>query len=491
MPILIVVSDLPDWPVEVAGARVVTARDYLTKSEFVEITDAKVFNLCRSYRYQKLGYYVSLVAAARGQRPFPTPGTIQDLKSRTIMNVVEAEIDEVMQRSLRPITSERFSLSAYFGRNIAERHTRLAQALFRRFPAPLLLAEFSFNGRAKKWELDGIEAMDPSDVPAEHREFLREVAQEYFRRRHHVKISRGPATAYDLAILTDPEEPEPPSNERALQKFVAAAESLGFDVELIGKHDYGRIAEFDALFIRATTSVNHRTYRFAQKAAAEQLVVIDDPESILRCTNKVFLAELMHQHDIPSPRTMVVHRGNADEALARLGLPCILKQPDSSFSQGVTKAETPAEYRQQVERLLSRSDLVIAQEFTPTAFDWRIGVFDRQPIYACKYYMAGQHWQVVDRAVAGEDHEGPSEAVPLDRVPRKLLRTACKAANLIGDGLYGVDLKEMPDGRFPVIEVNDNPSIDAGVEDELLQDELYRIVMRVFRKRLEERRRSL
>lgn len=491
MPILIVVSDPADWPVDVAGARVVSARDYLTKPEYVEVTDAKVFNLCRSYRYQKYGYYVSLVAAARGQRPFPTPATIQDLKSRTIMNVVESEIDDIIQRSLKPLGSERFSLTAYFGRNIAERHTKLAQALFRRFPAPLLRAEFCFNARAKKWELDGVEAMAPNDVPEEHREFLAEVAQEYFRRRHHVKISRGPATAYDLAILTDPDEPEPPSNERALQKFTAAAESLGFDVERIGKHDYGRIAEFDALFIRATTSVNHRTYRFAQKAAAEGMVVIDDPESILLCTNKVFLAELLHQHDIPSPRTMVLHKGNADEVVARLGLPCILKQPDSSFSQGVTKAETPAEYRQQVEALLSRSDLVIAQEFAPTAFDWRIGVFDRQPIYACKYYMAGKHWQVVDRGIVGEDQEGPSEAVPLDRVPRKLLRTACKAANLIGDGLYGVDLKEFADGRYSVIEVNDNPSIDAGVEDELLQDELYRIVMRVFRKRLEERRRKL
>jgi glutathione synthase/RimK-type ligase-like ATP-grasp enzyme len=188
---------------------------------------------------------------------------------------------------------------------------------------------------------------------------------------------------------------------------------------------------------------------------------------------------------------MVVHRGNVDDALHRLGLPCILKQPDSSFSQGVTKAETVDEFHAQVERLLGRSDLVIAQEFAPTAFDWRIGVFDRQPIYACKYYMAGQHWQVVHPDGTHKGEEGPSEAVPLERVSKKLLRTACKAANLIGDGLYGVDVKEITDGAYSVIEVNDNPSIDAGVEDELLHDELYRGIMRVFRRRLEERRRAL
>ncbi|MBX7078054.1 MAG: RimK family protein [Nannocystaceae bacterium] len=491
MPILIVVSDLGDWPIEIAGAKVVLAREYLTKPEYVEITDAKVFNLCRSYRYQKLGYYVSLVAAARGQRPFPTPVTIQDLKSRTMASVVDGEIDELIQHSLRPLSSERFVLTAYFGRNIAARHGKLAQALFRRFPAPLLRAEFAFHAREKRWALDGVEALAPTDVPEEHREFLVDVAKEYFRRRHHVKIARAATTAYDLAILTDPEEPQPPSCERAIQKFVGAAESLGFDVEIIGKHDYPRLAEFDALFIRATTSVNHRTFRFSRKAAAEGLIVIDDPESILRCTNKVFLAELLHQHDVPTPRTMVVHRGNAAEALGRLGLPCILKQPDSSFSQGVSKAETPEEFRAQLERLLGRSDLVIAQEFAPTTFDWRIGVLDRQPIYACKYFMAGAHWQVIHRDGGSGSEEGPSEAVPLDKVPRKLLRTAVKAANLIGDGLYGVDLKEYGEAQYSVIEVNDNPSIDAGVEDELLMDELYRAIMRVFRNRLEARRRSL
>lgn len=491
MPILIVVSDLADWPIDIAGAKVVLAREYLTRPEYVEISDAKVFNLCRSYRYQKLGYYVSLVAAARGQRPFPTPGTIQDLKSKTIVNVVDGEIEELIQHSLKPLQSERFVLTAYFGHNIAARHAKLAQALFRRFPAPLLRSEFTYHTRDKRWELTSVEALAPHEVPPEHREFLTEVATEYFRRRHHVKIARAATTAYDLAILTDPDEAQPPSCERALQKFVGAAESLGFDVEIIGKHDYTRLAEFDALFIRATTSVNHRTFRFSRKAAAEGLVVIDDPESILRCTNKVFLAELLHQHDIPAPRTMIVHRGNVTEAMSQLGLPCILKQPDSSFSQGVSKAESPEEFRAQIDRLLGRSDLVIAQEFTPTAFDWRIGVLDRQPIYACKYFMAGQHWQVIHREGAGGSEEGPSEAVPLERVPKRLLRTACKAANLIGDGLYGVDLKEFDDGRYSVIEVNDNPSIDAGVEDALLMDELYRSIMRVFRKRIEERRRLL
>ena len=41
------------------------------------------------------------------------------------------------------------------------------------------------------------------------------------------------------------------------------------------------------------------------------------------------------------------------------------------------------------------------------------------------------------------------------------------------------------DGKFTVIEVNDNPNVDVGVEDALLKDELYRRIMEVFVKRIE------
>ena len=39
-----------------------------------------------------------------------------------------------------------------------------------------------------------------------------------------------------------------------------------------------------------------------------------------------------------------------------------------------------------------------------------------------------------------------------------------------------MDLKEI-DGKIVVIEVNDNPVIDAGVEDVVLKDELYLTVI--------------
>ena len=41
-----------------------------------------------------------------------------------------------------------------------------------------------------------------------------------------------------------------------------------------------------------------------------------------------------------------------------------------------------------------------------------------------------------------------------------------------------------------VIEVNDNPSIDSGVEDQYLGNQLYASFMEEFLRRLEERRRK-
>ena len=67
------------------------------------------------------------------------------------------------------------------------------------------------------------------------------------------------------------------------------------------------------------------------------------------------------------------------------------------------------------------------------------------------------------------------------------MRSAVRAASLIGDGLYGVDLKQVGRAAY-VIEVNDNPSIDAGYEDGLLKDTLYERIMEHFVRRLERQK---
>lgn len=483
MSIFIVVNNPEDWPLNIHGAEVIAAKTYLSDPRFSDLRGLKIFNLCRSYRYQSLGYYVSLLAEARGHKPLPNVNTIQDMKSQTITRFVSDDLFELIQRSLAPIKSEEYVLSIYFGRNFAKRYDRLSLSLFNLFPAPLLRARFIHN---RSWQLQSIGPIAGNDIPDDHKAFLIQTASEYFAgkglRRRAQQLLR-----YDLAILHNPAEPQPPSNAKALKKFVRAAQQLDFDVEMITKNDYGRIAEFDALFIRETTGVNHHTYRFARRAMAEGLVVIDDPHSILKCTNKVYLAELMSRHRIPTPNTSIINRGNLHAVAATIAMPCILKQPDSAFSQGVIKVASKAECIAEASRLLEKSELIIAQEFVPTAFDWRIGIFNREPLYACKYFMVHGHWQIIDHNNAGKPREGRAEAIPLEQVPRTIVSTALKAANLIGDGLYGVDLKEVDSKAF-VIEINDNPNIDSGIEDGATHLDLYNRIMRGMLARIEERK---
>ena len=487
MSILIVVNNPRDWPLDVPGVTVVPARAYLTDPAYGSDRFARVFNLCKTYRYQSLGYYVSLLAEARGHKPLPRSNTIEDLKSQNMVRLLTEGLDELIQKSLAPIKSDAFELSIYFGRNVAARHGPLSRHLFNLLQAPLLRANFERRGH--HWRIRSVRPIAASDIPPQHHEFAIQATTEYFMGRRR-RAQKRAAPRYDLAILHDPNNPEPASNARALQKFEKAAQALGMHVEFITRADFSRLTEFDALFIRDTTFVNHYTYRFSRRAAAEGLVVIDDPDSILKCNNKVYLAEILARHRIPAPKTLLVHRDNVDQIIPTLALPCVLKQPDSSFSIGVVKVESEEELPAKVNALLDKSELIIAQEYLPTEFDWRVGILDRRPLFVAKYFMVPGHWQIIKHGDQKRDFvEGPTVALSVGEAPDRVVKLALKAANLIGDGFYGVDIKQVGN-RFYIIEINDNPNVDAGNEDGVLKDALYREVMGVFLKRIEDRKRG-
>lgn len=484
---LIVVERPERWPFRIPGVEVVAAREYLTERRYAEPRRATVVNFCRSYAKNTTGYYVSLLAQARGHRPLPSVTTLQGLQVESVVRVVSDDLQDLVQWSLEPLKSERFELSVYFGRNLAKRYARLSRALFEQVPLPWLRARFERDDDGV-WSLSGIRAVAASEVPKSHHDFVIEATEAFFTR------GRGSAPKrkdwrYDLAILWSEDDPQAPSDASAIRKLTKAAARVGIKAEVIGPEDFGRLEIYDALLIRETTQVGHHTHRFALRAEAAGLVVVDDPESIVRCTNKVYQAELFDRNGIAAPKTLVVHEGNRHTVADEVGLPCVLKDPSGAFSSGVTKAESEEELEAALDGLLEDSELVIAQEWTPSAFDWRIGVLDGEPLFAARYHMARGHWQIVRQGASEKWRYGKVEAVPVDQVPARVMKLGLAAAGLIGDGLYGVDLKVLEDGRVVVTEVNDNPNIDGGQEDMVAGDALYDAVMAYFVRRLEARGR--
>jgi len=166
----------------------------------------------------------------------------------------------------------------------------------------------------------------------------------------------------------------------------------------------------------------------------------------------------------------------------------VLKLPDSGFGLDVVKIESEESLRKETDRLFAQSEMLVAQEWLPSEFDWRVGVYDRRPLFVAKYFMAPGHWKV-NKVVEGQKKmiEGETEAMTIGEAPEQVISTAVRAANLIGRGLYGVDLKQVED-RIYLIEVNINPNIDAGNEDQVLGEALYREVLGVFARRIAEGR---
>ena len=270
--------------------------------------------------------------------------------------------------------------------------------------------------------------------------YLTEFTQTVWRIGKRVKRYR-----WDMAILINPNEKVPPSNKEAISKFIKAASKYGINAQAVSKNELDNLAFYDALFIRETTAIDHHTYRLATKAENMGLVVMDDPASILRCCNKVFLHDAFSYQKVPSLKTEVISDAGIEtlEALEqKLTYPLILKMPEGSFSKGVYKISNREELKAKLDELFELSALVLAQEYMFTSFDWRIGVLNGRALYACRYLMARNHWQIYNHS-AKRFFSGGFETFPTFEVPKSVLDAALKAAKVVGNGWYGVDVKEV------------------------------------------------
>lgn len=287
-----------------------------------------------------------------------------------------------------------------------------------------------------------------------------------------------------LAILFDDHDGSAPSDAASIEHAAALAGAIGLKTGIIGPGQIEDLPRYDGLWIRCHTAPNTGAYRFARYAEALGLQVLDDSAAIRCCGNKAYQAMRLARFGVGLPRTVLIDPASPLEAaVAETGLPLVLKQPDGSFSRGVRRAGGPEHFAAEAKTMFSRSNLLVAQAFMPTAFDWRIGLLAGQPLFACRYHMAPGHWQILKHENGSLMDEGPFDAVDLASVPPAVLAAARQASLAMGGGLHGVDLKEGPEGPV-VIEVNDNPDLKHGIEDLAAGDEPWLAILGWFRQRM-------
>jgi glutathione synthase/RimK-type ligase-like ATP-grasp enzyme len=444
----------------------------------------RIINLCDTEHYLSKGYYCSLLAEARNHQVLPSVKTINGLRNlkgdsedllffKNVINKFDSHSD-IQEHMI------------YFGKTEEPALKKMADTLFNRYPAPILKLTLFPTGEELSFS---VERFSFAVLNTLQRTFFIEQLSDFTNTIW--KIGKNQKRyRWDMAILVNPSEKVPPSNKEALNRFIKAAGKHGIRAEMLTINQLQHISQHDALFIRETTAIDHYTYLLACQAENNGLVVMDDPTSILRCCNKVYLHDAFNYQRVPSLQTEIVSKSDEDtlnNLESTLQYPLVLKMPEGSFSKGVYKVNDRKALKVQLDNLLENSALVLAQKYLYTEFDWRIGVLNGRAIYACRYMMARDHWQIYNHS-AKRFFSGGFETLPTFEVPKSVLDTALKAANIIGNGFYGVDIKQH-DGHAFVLEVNDNPSLDHKVEDAYLGDELYMQIMSEFQRRLELRGR--
>jgi len=272
-----------------------------------------------------------------------------------------------------------------------------------------------------------------------------------------------------------------PTEEAALQNFKLAAEKAGQEFSFLLREDISEIPRYNAVFIRATTDPLYTSYIVSKTAWTLGLKVIDDPESIQICANKIHQYALLEKFGVPHIPTVFLnrdelHHKNIVDIFDTLGKPVVIKAPYTSFSRYVEKAACETSFRDVAKRFFKKSDVLAMQKFMPTAFDWRVGVLNDEVLYVCKYMIPKGRWKHGAKLRGKPSFIwGRTVSMKKQNAPMRLKDVALKACRVVGKGLYGVDIKEV-DGDYVVVEVNDNPSIYAGYED-LRDKDLYEKVI--------------
>ena len=302
---VILVDQPKDLPNAETPHKVITTSEYLARPRLFDTSRPKLVNLARSYAYQSKGYYASLLAEARGHRVVPSVETMLELREAKLYEHALPELEDELNRCARRADFQpegELKLLVCFGIARDLRFESFGRLLFDWFRCPALEVIVDPG----EWlSIERIRPRNINRLANGEGEFLRASLHQHTKREWRDPKARIQAK-YDLAVLYDPNEKLPPSSPASIKHFARIAEKLSVDIEPITRRQLAELAEYDGLFIRENTSIDNHTYRFARRAWQEGMPVIDDPISMIRCTNKVFLMELLQQNQVATPPTVML-----------------------------------------------------------------------------------------------------------------------------------------------------------------------------------------
>ena len=111
----IVVTDQPDsWDFLKETVTIVEASGYLADDLWHQDKSLRVINLCESYNYQSIGYYVSLLAHARNHKAIPSVHSIQDVLSTSLSKQISEDIHDEIQQSLKLLAADSGAIRATY-----------------------------------------------------------------------------------------------------------------------------------------------------------------------------------------------------------------------------------------------------------------------------------------------------------------------------------------------------------------------------------------
>jgi hypothetical protein len=230
----------------------------------------------------------------------PTVETMLELREAKLYEHALPELEDELNRCARRADFQpegEFKLLVCFGIARDERFEQFGAAV-RLVPLP------GARGQCRAGTWLSIERIRPRNITRlanGEASFLREALHRHTKREWRDPKARTIAK-YDLAGALRSQR-EDGAVVAGLDQVHGAHRREALDRRRAGDpRQLAELAEYDGLFIRETTSIDNHTYRFARRAWQEGMPVIDDPISMIRCTNKVFLMELLGQNQVATRR---------------------------------------------------------------------------------------------------------------------------------------------------------------------------------------------